>query len=353
MGVAFQNSPNLVDETERAEAQRRLRLLASTADERFDRITRVAQRLFRCDIAVVTFTDDSHQWVKSTICMRPEHVTRCLAFAAQAMAQDVPLVINDAKGDARLTGGPVPAMPAAAIRFFAGYPIRSLAGHKIGTLSVGDGLPREFDSDDAAALVDLARMVEAEVHRHELAVRERELQHSLRDAEHRATTDALTQLLNREAIMRRMHEYLQARHAQGRGATVGLIDVDHFKRINDKHGHGVGDQVLIEIAARLRKALRPGDLLGRYGGEEFLFVLPDCDESQAAAICERLRRVVADEPMLTASGPLRVTISAGVYSGPVVADGDDVTVGAADRALYQSKKRGRNRVTATHSLLVG
>ncbi len=158
-----------------------------------------------------------------------------------------------------------------------------------------------------------------------------------------ATYDALTGVFSRRAILEILdRELVRARRNQA-PVAVALADVDHFKRVNDTHGHHTGDVVLVEVARRLGSTLRESDGLGRVGGEEFLVVLPGAERDAALMVTERLRELLCSEPVPTAVGPLTVTASFGVATsgGDVSAD---VLVSRADKALYLAKEEGRNRV---------
>ncbi|MGL4554693.1 MAG: GGDEF domain-containing response regulator [Gemmataceae bacterium] len=160
-----------------------------------------------------------------------------------------------------------------------------------------------------------------------------------------ATRDGLTGAWNRAAILEVLDRELARARREARPVGVVLTDIDHFKRVNDTHGHQAGDAVLREFVARLSVALRPDDLVGRYGGEEFLIVLPGCDEAALARVCERLRQRVAGEPFRAPDGqPIPVTTSFGaVIHGGHRYDGGDL-VRSADAALYRAKAAGRDRV---------
>jgi two-component system, cell cycle response regulator len=126
-----------------------------------------------------------------------------------------------------------------------------------------------------------------------------------------------------------------------------MIDIDHFKSVNDTYGHETGDEVLKAVVREIRKVLRPYDSLGRYGGEEFLVMAPNADRECATVIAERIRKQVADMPMAAGRHLVRVTLSIGVASGIGF---DLVTlIRAADEALYKSKDSGRNKYPSLHS----
>ena len=165
---------------------------------------------------------------------------------------------------------------------------------------------------------------------------------ALRD---QATHDTLTHLWNRYAILDILKRELS--RASRDGASVGLMmaDLDHFKKVNDTWGHLAGDAVLREVARRMQGSVRNYDAVGRYGGEEFLVVLPGSAESSALHLAERLRKSMCAEPIATPEGPIRAAISVGVtaWSG----GGNpppEVLIRAADAALYRAKALGRNRV---------
>jgi len=162
-----------------------------------------------------------------------------------------------------------------------------------------------------------------------------------------AHTDALTGLPNRRAMTDLLEARLRRARGSGRPVAVLLLDVDHFKAINDTHGHLIGDDVLKEVATRLRASLPAAAEVGRWGGEEFLAVVDDCSLSAAKEIAERLRRGLSDTPLVIGERTLAVTASIGVASLPAPsADAIDPLVGAADHALYRAKNAGRNRVEA-------
>jgi diguanylate cyclase (GGDEF)-like protein len=169
---------------------------------------------------------------------------------------------------------------------------------------------------------------------------------ALKNAEYQAGHDALTGLWNRGAIFEQLSTALA--HSERRGEPVGVLlaDIDHFKAINDTHGHQVGDAAIRHAAGVLRASVRSYDLVGRYGGDEFLIIAPDCSAPDLAQVGERMVERLAQSPLSTPGGPIRLSLSVGAAVAlDAVGRGENLLVAAADAALYDAKKAGRNRVS--------
>jgi two-component system, cell cycle response regulator len=160
----------------------------------------------------------------------------------------------------------------------------------------------------------------------------------------RASKDLLTMLPNRSAIAHTLENEIARCHRDHRTVGIILLDLDHFKKVNDTLGHFAGDAVLRETALRLRSNMRPYDQVGRYGGEEFLVVLPNCDLEQAANQAERMRQRLHATSMMVDGGELQVSASFGVTISDGSERSPDVFVRVADEALYRAKANGRNRI---------
>ena len=159
-----------------------------------------------------------------------------------------------------------------------------------------------------------------------------------------AVTDPLTGIYNREFLQQRLPAEIEAAIDRDRPLSIALVDVDYFKAVNDQYGHGVGDVVLAEVARRLRSAIRGGDLLVRYGGEEFIAVLPKADAGRAWEVGERMRQRVCERAFDVGDGlALLLRISVGIAQWRMGEDMPDL-IERADIALYGAKQRGRNRV---------
>jgi two-component system cell cycle response regulator len=162
-----------------------------------------------------------------------------------------------------------------------------------------------------------------------------------------AHTDPLTQVLNRRALTERLTREMERSLRYDTCVALLMIDIDHFKRVNDTHGHLVGDDVLRDVAALLNVTVRGTDMVARYGGEEFLVVLPETDDEGAAAFAERIRERIEQHPLTGRANDceLRVTASIGVATFPAARiESVEDLFARADAALYRAKADGRNRV---------
>ena len=203
-------------------------------------------------------------------------------------------------------------------------------------LGVNDFIMRPVERNELSA------RVRTQIRRQRYAV---ELRQSVTNTLALAVTDELTGLYNRRYFDRHLSLMLEKAREQERDMAVMLIDMDFFKSVNDTHGHDVGDAVLKEFAVRLRRNIRGVDLACRFGGEEFVVLMPDTDYRQAQNVAERVRTAVAEREFDTvAQRPLAVTVSVGVALNESDTDTPEMILKRADVALYRAKREGRNRV---------
>jgi diguanylate cyclase (GGDEF)-like protein len=200
-----------------------------------------------------------------------------------------------------------------------------------------DYLSKPFDRNELRARLRAGRRI--------LTLQQAQTE-SRQELEFLATHDGLTGVWNRRAILDLLRREFELAARTDKKIGVMMLDVDHFKRVNDSFGHLAGDEVLKGIASRIQQAIRSYDLAGRYGGEEFLIVLPDCDGQDVRSCAERVRAAVADEPIAAEGAELRVTVSAGIAVLDPRANTEREALSAADAALYDAKRSGRNRVVA-------
>ncbi len=210
-------------------------------------------------------------------------------------------------------------------------PIRS-RNERIGVLTATSPNADAFDNDDLELLEFVATTMALDVQN----LRLRRL----------ALTDALTGAFNREFLARELPAAIARAKTNEEPLSVAMIDIDHFKQVNDAHGHDAGDQVLAEVAERLRGAIRGDDLLIRYGGEEFMVILPKSNQLSAKVVAERIRQRVADGPIPVGDLLIDVRVSVGVATHKGGGEEPRDLTRRADGALYAAKDAGRNRVAS-------
>ena len=264
-------------------------------------------------------------------------------FLRQVAASNEPLVIPDVENHpvfSRLfVGGARPA------RGFAAVPLATASSQARGAVCVLDTKPLTLDASDLDALAAFGRQVGQEIDRiyaelHEQNILTDPTTEDVQALQHMASTDPLTGLANRRGGEKHIANEISRAKRERRPLSCILLDIDRFKQVNDTYGHQAGDQVLRDLSTLVRGTVRAYDILVRWGGEEFLLVLPGVDLDAARILADRIRRAV--EALDTAgTGPL--TISAGVAAFDTDYD-FAATLRTADRRLYQAKAAGRNRV---------
>jgi len=250
--------------------------------------------------------------------------------AGAAVARDE---VVHVPGDATLSPSEPIADAAVAI------PLRR-GNHAIGVLALyGRGPAETFSADDVHLLQSL-------MHQAETAIENTFL---YEEATRLSITDGLTGLWNRRLFDLRMNEELQRAIRFQEPFGLMLVDLDHFKNVNDRYGHQAGDAVLVELARRLTDATREVDVVTRFGGEEFALILPKTPVPGTMRLSEKVRAVVANEPFVAGNASIPVTVSVGAagYPDHGLSTGD--LLAAADAALYRAKEHGRNRVEEAES----
>jgi diguanylate cyclase (GGDEF)-like protein len=201
-----------------------------------------------------------------------------------------------------------------------------------------DYVGKPYDPDELHARLEVGRRLV------ELNDELLEAQHALQIL---ARTDALTGVLNRGAVVEELEREAERAAREGSSLGLGMLDVDHFKLVNDTYGHAAGDAVLCEVVRRVLGVMRPYDSFGRFGGEEFLVLVPGCGEGGLKTVLERIRNVIGSAPFLVDGHDLVVTVSlGGAVRGRESADG---LIACADDALYTAKEQGRDRVVVAVS----
>lgn len=353
------------DESGRLSALEAYGLLDSVAEPAYDDIVRLAAALCDTPAAAIALLDRDRVWFKARHGVEAAELPRSQSISSQLIWESQPdclLLIDDVTDDPRFASLGLVLEDGKPLRFYAGVPLMSPDGHPLGTVCVLDTERRQLRAAQREGLAALARQIqhlfelrryaieqrrllsEREAFARQLESAQADLQRRHDLLQHRASHDALTGLLNRAALVQ-LQDGPDAAVLLGRAAyTLILIDVDHFKRVNDRYGHLLGDRALRAVADAVAASIREGDLAVRYGGEEFLVVLPGTRLATAAEVGERIRQRVARSSL-----PFALTVSIGVAGGEPGRDVPEQVFDRADQALYRAKTGGRDRLVVDDS----
>lgn len=303
----------------RLQTLRSLNILDSQPEERFDRLTRMAKRIFGVPIALVTLVDERRQWFKSSVGLNIRETSRDISFCGHTILGDEAFVIPNAKEDDRFNDNPL-VTGDPRIRFYAGCPL-NVNGHKVGTLCIIDTAPRSLAHEDVQMLKDLTCMVEREL-----------------TAIHLATWDELTRVWNRRGFEALAEHTLRLCSRQKSPATLIFMDLDKLKPINDTFGHTEGDLALVAFASQMKSCLRDSDLIARLGGDEFVVLLANATEQDAVKVIERFNDVLSIFNREADRG-YNVEYSHGIVEFDVELHlGIEDLLARADMVMYEAKK---------------
>lgn len=336
--------PRPENEEQRLAALYSYRLLDTAAEDDFDLLTEIAAQVCQAPFAFVSLVDRDRVWIKSSFGRNGiSNVSRSRDddYCSWAILEDATLVMPDLTSDPRgatmsITVGP------PGFRMYTGANLQTSDGYRIGTLCVLDDQPHILSEQQIKLLSRLARQVMALI---ELRANQRALTAALATNERQATIDELTGLFNRRVLMERLIVEVERARRFGSALTVLMLDIDHFKRINDSFGHAMGDAVLRNIGTIIRGKVRQVDIAGRYGGEEFCILLPETPQAGGLTFAEALRSAIEQFENVPGNSSLSTTASFGLATLNPDDELDATTVlKAADDALYRAKRNGRNRV---------
>ncbi|RYD26430.1 MAG: sensor domain-containing diguanylate cyclase [Lysobacteraceae bacterium] len=320
------NALLLDDDDGRVAALRRLDVLDTAVEEPFEKIVTLVRTVLAVPVATVTLVDRDRQWFKARRGMDQSETPRAVSFCTHTIQQRDPLIIENALADPRFADSPLVVGPPY-VRSYAGIPLRTPEGYNVGALCAMDTRPRRFSPADIAILSNFANIVCDELELRLIA-----------------QVDHLTGALTRRGFVDQAQREMERTLRYGRASSLIMIDVDHFKRVNDTYGHSIGDQVLKQIASLAETTLRPCDLFGRLGGEEFALLMPETSGAAALVVAERLRNTIAEHPMtLHGGGTIHVTASFGVAELSASFNTLTAWLERADTMLYAAKSGGRNR----------
>jgi diguanylate cyclase (GGDEF)-like protein len=352
------------EEPARLAALERYAILDTPPEQAFDDIARLASMVCTTPAAAVALIGRGRVWFKARLGIDVDEVPRPLAISERVLHAREPIVVSETRADPRGAGSPV-RIEGRPLRFFAAAPLLAPDGHVLGTVCVGDHVPRTLGVRQREALEVLARqtthLLELRRHlleqrqllsKHEAVAKRVERAHAELENRHErlldtSRRDQLTGLLNRTALSQLLQDPAQLHRLESANYCLVLLDIDHFKQVNDRHGHLLGDRALRTVAEVLNASVREGDIAIRFGGEEFLVALPATDLAHAAEVAHRIRERVESAVL-----PFPLTISAGVAAGDAALDRPEQVFDRADQALYRAKAMGRNRVVIDDTLRV-
>ncbi|TDK25041.1 sensor domain-containing diguanylate cyclase [Luteimonas aestuarii] len=345
------------NEQGRLQALQSLDILDSAPEQGFDDLVAIAAAICAVPMATVSLVDSDRQWFKARVGIDDAQTSRDCAFCAHAILQpDAMTIVDDATADARFSGNPYVTAPDG-IRFYAGAPLVTSEGFALGTLCVMDDKPRQLEPYQVEAMQALSRQVtrllelrrvsralglqlrEREWYEQQLQHYQDELEQQNADLAEQTRTDPLTGLPNRRAFAAALSMAMERSLRDGQHLSVAMLDIDHFKTINDIHGHAMGDEVLVAIGGMLRSQFAGNGLAARHGGEEFVLLLADCNADEARLQCEFVRQSIAMLPV-----GLPVTVSIGVAQFRRRDDTVEAMFKRADEAMYAAKRAGRDQV---------
>lgn len=351
----FTAPPN---ETERLAALAEYAILDTPPEQAFQDLVTIAAAVCDTPIATVTLIGAERQWIKAAVGMEAGECRREDSFCTHTiLVPDRPLVVDDALEDARFRDNPFVVGPPG-VRFYAGAPLVTADGLAMGAVCVLDTRPRTLEPAKLDALQGLARQAVAQMelrrayaelrhhvserawYEHQMEAAQRRLAAENAQLAHASLTDELTGLPNRRAAGLHLERAFAHASASDAPLVVAIIDIDFFKSINDRHGHPVGDEVLVQVGAILGAYSGPDVFVARLGGEEFVVVMAGMPIGDGTRLCDTMRRAVAG-----AGAGHPVTVSVGLTrctAGDTVGD----IYSRADLALYRAKHAGRNRVVA-------
>jgi diguanylate cyclase (GGDEF)-like protein len=311
-------------------------LCSMPIEPRFDRVVRVTREALRVAVAGITIARNGHYWFKSISGWDVDELPAERSLCDRVKDAQGLVLVPDTLEDPTLARHPL-VVHKPHFRFYAGYPLRDLKGNFIGTLCTYDTRPRQLSAAQVQVLHDLGTMAQREIFADATRDAQRQLVSKLGLARKEAMIDPLTKVWNRRAGFQLLTEAFAA-GAEAGGLAVGMIDVDYFKEINDIYGHPAGDEVLRKVVRIITSTVRDGDIVARYGGDEFMLILQGIEAPAVDALANRIRQRVQEFPVKTrrAHIPISLTIGTAIAEAGNSSTPDDL-VKRADEALLKIK----------------
>lgn len=340
-------------EDARLAALQATRLLDTQPEEMFDRLTRLARIVLKVPTAVVSLVDADRQWFKSRCGLGMEETPRDISFCTHAILDEGMLIVPDATRDARFADNPL-VTGSAHIRFYAGVPLYAPDRSPIGTFCIIDSVPRIISPRDIRVLQKLAATAQELIHLRQFALLSATLVHHM-EAMNGSTSemqgvaeqirllasyDSLTGLPNRNAFERRVGAALPEWQAKGMAMTVAVIDIDHLNRVNETLSHVAGDELLVAVGDRLRRAVGPDGMVARLGGGMFVALLPGAAGADSGSGPLGQLRHALQQPYLLAGQSTQYSCTIGYAQFPADGTDTDSLLNTAHSAVRHAKKAG-------------
>lgn len=344
------------NESSRLEALHSYRILDTLPESSYDDIIGLASYICGTPMAVISFVDRERQWFKAKIGVNVSETSREIAFCAHAILQRDIFVVHNALEDERFADNPL-VTGSPHIRFYAAAPLITERGEALGTICAIDQRPRTLDEEQKKLLKSLSRqvMIHLELRRHILEQEHQkqilhEYQQKLRvtnaELQEANLTDDVTGFHNTRFLHQFLDYYLLPEHMGKRTLSLVFFDLDDFKESVDKYGHILGSKILREVAEAVHQRLEPLDYIIRYGGDEFVVILPNQDKKRSLSKVKKMRQVIEKTPFLREDNVrLHLTASFGLASFPEDAADKHQLLAEADRCLFRSKEKGKNTIT--------
>jgi diguanylate cyclase (GGDEF)-like protein len=308
------------NEAERIHALRTLCVLDAAHEERFERVTRMAKKMFGVSISLVSLIDEDRQWFKSNQGLDSTETPRDISLCGHALYHKGLFIIPDTTKDTRFFDNPL-VTGHPNIRFYAGYALKIREGVRFGTLCIMDQEPKIMDEEDQQLLEDLGAMIEQEIKSIQLA-----------------TLDELTLISNRRGFLTLVDHSLKMCRRNQTLISFLLFDLNKFKTINDEYGHHEGDFALVRFAQVMLDTFRDSDVIGRLGGDEFVVMLNGAKKEIADEVLARFALAI-EEANATLNKPYKIEYSVGLehFQHDTIKSAEEM-IQEADAAMYKDKK---------------
>lgn len=316
-----------VADPKRLKTLRDYHILDTEPEARFDELTLLASRICDAPISIISLVDENRLYFKSTVGLDVREIPSAHSFCVEVVRRKEPIIVKDAKEDERFLQNPL-VHSEPYFRFYAAAPLLAPNNQVIGTLCVVDYIPRNLNLEQMEALKILSRQVITQM-----------------ELDNQAIRDPLTGLYNRRFTDELLQAELKKMERKNKSLGLIMLDIDHFKKINDNYGHYAGDSFLQSFCKILTDNIRSEDVACRIGGEEFMIIMPEASLETVKQRAEKLRVQVSEMEFVYNNETCKnITISSGVACYPEHGTTVKDLFHNIDKALYKAKENGRNKI---------